>query len=197
RRRHTRFSRDWSSDVCSSDLAEIFHNTIKAVREVSPGTSIEVLIPDFQGNWEALKITMDARPEILNHNMETVPRLYPWVRPKAVYEQSLELLRRAKEMDPDVLTKTGIMVGLGETLEEIEQVMRDVHAAGVDIMTIGQYLRPSVKHLPVEKYYTPEEFDQLKRMGEAIGIPHVESGPLVRSSYHAREQFEKLGGVTV
>src|SRR5690554_284720 len=177
--------------------AEIFHNTIKAVREVSPGTSIEVLIPDFQGNWEALKITMDARPEILNHNMETVPRLYPWVRPKAVYEQSLELLRRAKEMDPDVLTKTGIMVGLGETLEEIEQVMRDVHAAGVDIMTIGQYLRPSVKHLPVEKYYTPEEFDQLKRMGEAIGIPHVESGPLVRSSYHAREQFEKLGGVTV
>jgi len=177
--------------------AEIFHNTIKAIREVSPDTSIEVLIPDYQGNWDALKITMDAKPEILNHNMETVPRMYAWVRPKAVYEQSLELLRRAKEMDPGVLTKTGIMVGLGETLEEIEQVMRDIHAAGVDIMTIGQYLRPSVKHLPVEKYYTPEEFQDLKRMGEAIGIPHVESGPLVRSSYHAREQFEKLGGVTV
>lgn len=177
--------------------AEIFHNTIKAIREVSPETSIEVLIPDYQGNWDALQITMDAKPEILNHNMETVPRMYPWVRPKAVYEQSLELLRRAKEMDPSVLTKTGIMVGLGETLEEIEKVMRDIHAVGVDIMTIGQYLRPSIKHLPVEKYYTPEEFAQLKEMGEAIGIPHVESGPLVRSSYHAREQFEKLGGVTV
>lgn len=177
--------------------AEIFHNTIKAIREVSPETSIEVLIPDYQGNWDALKITMDAKPEILNHNMESVPRMYSWVRPKAIYEQSLELLRRAKEMDPTVLTKTGIMVGLGETLEEIEQVMRDIHAVGVDIMTIGQYLRPSIKHLPVEKYYTPEEFEELKKMGEAIGIPHVESGPLVRSSYHAREQFEKLGGVTV
>ena len=177
--------------------SEIFHATIRAIRERCPGTSVEVLIPDYQGNWDALKITMDARPDILNHNLETVPRLYPWVRPKARYEQSLELLRRAKAMDPTVLTKTGIMVGLGETREEIEQVMRDVHAAGVDIMTIGQYLRPSIKHLPVERYYPPEEFAELKRIGEAIGIPHVEAGPLVRSSYHAHDQLQKLGGVKV
>lgn len=177
--------------------SEIFHATIQEIRKVSPETSIEVLIPDYEGNWDALQITMDARPEILNHNLETVPRLYPWVRPQAIYERSLELLHRAKTMDPRALTKTGIMVGLGETVEEIEQVMKDIAAIGVDIMTIGQYLRPSIKHLPVEKYYTPEEFVQLKELGESIGIPHVESGALVRSSYHAREQYEKLGGVPV
>lgn len=177
--------------------AEIFHGTITKIREVSPETSIEVLIPDYEGNWDALQITMDARPEILNHNLETVPRMYSWVRPAAIYEQSLELLRRAKEMEPRALTKTGIMVGLGETLAEIEQVMRDIVAVGVDIMTIGQYLRPSIKHLPVERYYKPEEFEQLKVLGESLGIPHVESGALVRSSYHAREQYEKLGGVPV
>lgn len=184
-------------DDLTNGGSEIFHATIKAIREVSPDTSIEVLIPDYEGNWEALKITMDARPEILNHNLETVPRLYPWVRPQAIYERSLELLHRAKQMDPQALTKTGIMVGLGETIEEIEQVMKDIVAIGVDIMTIGQYLRPSIKHLPVERYYTPDEFKQLKELGESLGIPHVESGPLVRSSYHAREQYEKLGGVPV
>lgn len=177
--------------------SEIFHGTITEIRKVSPETSIEVLIPDYEGNWDALQITMDARPEILNHNLESVPRLYPWVRPQAIYTRSLELLQRAKAMDPEALTKTGIMVGLGETLEEIEQVMKDIAAIGVDIMTIGQYLRPSIKHLPVERYYTPEEFVQLKELGESLGIPHVESGALVRSSYHAREQYEKLGGVRV
>ncbi|MBO8140557.1 MAG: lipoyl synthase [Firmicutes bacterium] len=184
-------------DDLTNGGAEIFRATIRAIRERCPGTAVEVLIPDYEGNWEALAITIEARPDVLNHNLETVPRLYPWVRPKARYERSLELLQRAKAMDGDVLTKTGIMVGLGETLDEIRKVMEDVHRIGVDIMTIGQYLRPSIKHLPVERYYRPEEFDELKRMGEAIGIPHVEAGPLVRSSYHAHEQLEKLSGVNV
>src|SRR5690606_4589825 len=264
RRRHTSFSRDWSSDVCSSDLecweegtatflilgnictracgfcnvltgrpteldlaeparvaeaverlglqhavitsvnrddladggAAIFAETIREIRRRLPDCSVEVLIPDFEGNWDALQMVMDARPDILNHNVETVPRLYRRVRTKADYARSVELLRRAKAMDGEVLTKSGIMVGLGETKDELLAVMRDLVEARVDILTIGQYLRPTLKHLPVVRYYTPAEFDELREAGEAMGFRHVESGPLVRSSYRAHHQTETLGSIT-
>ena len=147
-----------------------------------------MLIPDFKGNWEALTSVMDAQPEILNHNTETVPRLYKTVRPQAKYERSMELLQRAKAMDSEALTKSGIMLGLGETWDEILQVMDDMRAHDVDIITLGQYLQPSRFHLPIERYYTPAEFDQLKEEGESRGFSWIESGPLVRSSYHADGQ---------
>mgnify|MGYP003858118371 CR=1 FL=1 len=178
--------------------AEIFAETIRAIRRTCPQTSVEVLIPDFRGNWDALATVMAARPDVLNHNVETVPRLYPRVRPGAIYARSVELLRRAAELAPGVLVKSGIMVGLGETRSEILQLMRDLKDAGCAIMTIGQYLRPSARHLPVVRYYAPEEFAELKRLGEEeVGLPHVEAGPLVRSSYHAHDQVLRLGGMSV
>ena len=168
--------------------AGIFAETIRKLRERVPDCGIEVLIPDFQGNWNNLAIVMDARPDILNHNLETVPRLYRRVRPKAIYEQSLELLRRGKELAPDVVTKSGLMLGLGEERAELEQVFVDLRAHEVDVLTVGQYLRPTMQHLPVERYVEPEEFAELKVLAKGLGFGHVESGPLVRSSYHAHEQ---------
>jgi lipoic acid synthetase len=172
--------------------AEIFAQTIRWIRRLSPNTSVEVLIPDFEGNWDALATVMAAQPEILNHNTESVPRLYRRVRPKARYPRSLELLRRAKELDPGAVTKSGLMVGLGETKAELQQVFADLVDNGVDVLTIGQYLRPSAKHLPLVRYYDPEEFDQLRGDALALGFKHVESGPLVRSSYHAERQVDRI-----
>jgi lipoic acid synthetase len=151
-----------------------------------------VLIPDFKGSVEALKIVMDARPEILNHNVETVPRLFKLVQPQDNYQWSQATLTHARLLDPEVLTKSGIMVGLGETLDEVKDTMRDLRTWGVSILTIGQYLQPSRKHLPIERYYTPQEFAELKTFGLEIGFSWVESGPLVRSSYHAAEQVRAL-----
>ena len=172
--------------------AGVFAQTIKWIRRLSPGTSIEVLIPDFMGNWDALATVMEARPEILNHNTETVPRLYRRVRPKARYERSLELLRRAKKLDPGAITKTGLMVGLGETRDELRAVFSDILDHGVEVLTLGQYLRPSQKHLPLVRYYDPAEFDEMREEALAMGFRHVESGPLVRSSYHAERQVSGL-----
>ncbi len=168
--------------------AQIFVGCIEEIRSQVPGCGVEVLIPDLMGNWKALESIVEARPDILNHNTESVPRLYPWVRPKARYERTMELLRRVKDQDPTMITKSGIMVGLGETRQEIRQVMEDMRENQVDVLTVGQYLRPDQKHLPVERYYLPEEFQDLKREGEALGFRHVEAGPLVRSSYHAASQ---------
>jgi lipoic acid synthetase len=168
--------------------AWVFAESIHWIRQLRPGCTIEVLIPDFRGDWAALQSVMAARPEILNHNTETVARLYKTVRPQAKYMRSMELLQRAKRMDGDALTKSGIMLGLGERWEEILQVMDDLRAHDVDIMTIGQYLQPSRFHLPIERYVTPDEFMRLKEEGEQRGFKWVESGPLVRSSYHADGQ---------
>ncbi len=176
--------------------AWVFAESIRWIRRLQPGCTIEVLIPDFKGDWAALQTVMDAHPEILNHNTETVPRLYRTVRPQAKYARSMELLRRAKEMDPQALTKSGIMVGLGETWDEILQVMDDLRAQQVDIMTIGQYLQPSRFHLPIVAYYTPEQFDLLREEGVQRGFKWVESGPLVRSSYHADGQAHLIPRVT-
>jgi lipoic acid synthetase len=171
-----------------------FAGTIKALRVRNPEMTVEVLIPDFRGDAAALETVLDAGPEILNHNVETVERLYRRVRPDAGYAQSLTLLRRAAERrDRDGLalrTKSGLMVGLGETPDEVVRVLEDLRAAGCDIATIGQYLQPYEKRLPVERYWTPDEFDALRRTGEAMGFLRVESGPLVRSSYHARKALE-------
>jgi lipoic acid synthetase len=176
--------------------APIFALVIRRIREVHPGCSIEVLIPDFKGSRTALKLVMDARPEILNHNVETVPRLFKKVQPQDHYEWAQATLANAKELEPDVLTKSGIMLGLGETLDEVREVMRDLRSWGVDILTIGQYLQPSKKHLPIERYVPPEEFEELKRFGlEELGFRWVESGPLVRSSYHAEQQVRALSAV--
>ena len=182
------------TSVARDDLrdggASIFAATIKAIRQRNPLTSVEVLIPDFQGKTEALQIVMDARPDILNHNIETVARLSDRVRSKAKYHRTLELLARAKEMQPEIPTKSSIMIGLGETWDEILHTMDDLRAHDVDILTIGQYLQPTRKHLKVEKYYTPDEFAELKTEGMKRGFRHVESGPLVRSSYRAHEQVK-------
>ena len=169
--------------------AFLFARTIEAVRRRSPGTTIEVLIPDFKGSRPALARVLDARPEILNHNVEAVPRLYKRVRPGARFDQSVQLLERVKEIAPEVISKTGIMVGLGESREEIASVMERLVEAGVEIFTIGQYLQPTKNHLPIERFYHPSEFAELKRIGLALGFRHVESGPLVRSSYHAANQI--------
>jgi lipoic acid synthetase len=166
----------------------IFADTIRWIRRLSPATTIEVLIPDFVGDWQALETVLAARPQILNHNTETVPRLYPRVRPKARYERTLELLERAGMAGPRPVTKTGIMLGLGESYNEVLEVLRDLRAVECDVLTIGQYLRPTPKHLPVVRYVPPEEFEALRRDGLALGFKHVESGPLVRSSYHAERQ---------
>jgi len=175
--------------------APIFAMVIRRIRELQPGCSIEVLIPDFKGSLEALRIVMDARPEILNHNVETVPRLFKTVQPQDRYEWAATTLTNAKKLDPEVLTKSGIMLGLGETMDEVKHVMEDLRSWEVDILTVGQYLQPSKKHLPIERYYTPEEFDELHQFGEAIGFKWVESGPLVRSSYHAANQVRSLSVV--
>ena len=167
--------------------AELFAMTIRAIRERIPGCQIEVLVPDFQGKHEALDIVMEARPDVLNHNTETVPRLYRQVRLGARYERSLDMLKYSKMLAPGVPTKSGVMLGLGETHDEVVQVMRDLRAADVDILTLGQYLQPSKKHLPLIEYIPLEEFAELKRLGGEMGFRHVESGPLVRSSYHADE----------
>jgi lipoic acid synthetase len=168
--------------------AAIFARTITEIRGRVPACKVEVLIPDFRGDWNALETVISARPDVLNHNTETVPRLYHQVRKGAVYARSLELLRRAKSLAPAMPTKTGLMLGLGETREEILAAMRDLAAQGTDILTLGQYLQPTREHLPIERYVHPDEFAEYKALGEQMGFAHVESGPLVRSSYHAFEQ---------
>ena len=177
--------------------APIFAAIIRRIRELAPGCSVEVLIPDFKASLSALKIVMDARPEILNHNVETVPSLFKKVQPQDHYEWSEAVLKNAKVLDPDVLTKSGIMLGLGETLEEVKAVMQDLRAWDVDILTIGQYLQPSRQHMPIERYYTLDEFAELKQFGLKIGFKWVESAPLVRSSYHAVEQVKALSKMQV
>ncbi|WP_265265750.1 lipoyl synthase [Spirulina subsalsa] len=164
-----------------------FKRCIEAVRKMSPQTTIEVLIPDFCGNWEALKIVLDAAPEVLNHNTETVPRLYRRVRPQGDYGRSRQLLQLTRQLAPHIYTKSGIMVGLGETDEEVRQVMADLRAVDCDILTIGQYLQPTQKHLGVQEFVTPEQFDAWREYGESIGFLQVVSSPLTRSSYHAGE----------
>jgi len=175
--------------------APIFAMVIRRIRQLLPGCSVEVLIPDFKGSLEALRIVMDARPEILNHNIETVPRLFKHVQPQDQLEWSKTVLKNARVLNPAVLIKSGIMVGLGETMEEVKAVMDLLRSWQVDILTIGQYLQPSRQHLPIERYYTLEEFAELKAYGLGIGFKWVESGPLVRSSYHAAEQVRALSGV--
>jgi len=170
--------------------ARIFAETIRQIRELVPDCRVEVLIPDFQGLDEPLKIVLDAQPDVLNHNTETVPRLYRSVRSGARYERTLRLLQNAKASSPATVTKSGVMVGLGETMDELLAVFRDLGSRGVDILTVGQYLRPSRDHLPISRFYTPDEFRYLKQEALRCGFRHVESGPLVRSSYHAHEQAE-------
>ena len=168
--------------------AFIFAQTIRQTHKRMPSTKIEVLIPDFQGNWDALRKVMDAKPETLNHNIETVRRVFNRVRHKGDYDQSLELLAKAKEIVPNAVTKSGMMVGLGETWDEIIETMRDLGSVDCDLLTIGQYLRPSKKHVALAKWYTPREFNELAEIGMSLGFSHVASGPLVRSSYRADEQ---------
>ena len=170
--------------------AFIFAQCIRQIRRRLPTCKIEVLVPDFQGDRNALATVVDAAPDTLNHNIETVRRVFPRVRPRGDYDQSLELLSRAREMSPDCVTKSGMMVGLGETWNEIIDTMRDLRSVSCDLLTIGQYLRPSGKHAPLSRWYTPDEFDELRQEGEAMGFSHVAAGPLVRSSYHADEQHE-------
>jgi lipoic acid synthetase len=180
------------TSVNRDDLADggasVFAACLRAIRRRAPSCLVEVLIPDFEGNPDALRTVVEAKPVVLNHNTETVPRLYPRVRPKARYSRSLELLRRAKEIDPGMTTKSGIMTGLGETVDEVLETMRDLRDQDCDLLTVGQYLRPDAKHLPVERYWRPEEFEEVRRAGMAMGFRHVEAGPFVRSSYHAGEQ---------
>jgi lipoic acid synthetase len=173
--------------------ARVFAMVIEEIRRQAPGCRVEVLIPDFQGDRESIRTVVDARPEVLNHNTETVPRLYRVVRSGARYERSLELLRYSKELRREALTKSGVMVGLGEETHELLAVFRDLASAGCEIVTIGQYLRPSRDHLPMKRLYTPREFAELKAEALKMGFRHVESGPLVRSSYHAHEQAECAG----
>jgi lipoic acid synthetase len=181
----TSVNRDDRADGGASSFAAC----IREIRRRSPGCAVEVLVPDFKGRWEALRVVLDARPDILNHNVETVPRLYRQVRSGARFDRSLELLRRSKEAG--LLTKSGIMVGLGEEWAEVEECIRAIRSAGTDILTIGQYLRPSLQHLPLLRYYTPEEFGRLRAFALPLGFSHVESGPLVRSSFHADEQVPR------
>jgi len=184
----TSVNRDDQADGGSA----IFAAVIRRIRELSPGCGVEVLIPDFRGNEAALRTVVEAAPDILNHNMETVPRLYREVRPGSRYEQSLELFAKARRMAPALVTKSGIIVGFGEERGELLKTMADLRQVDCDILTLGQYLRPSQQHLPIIRYYTPEEFRELKAIGEGMGFKHVEAGPLVRSSYHARGQIEEV-----
>ena len=173
--------------------AWIFAETIRQIHERRPGCSVEVLVPDFQGNENSIRAVLEARPEIYNHNTETVPRLYKKARPGGRYERVMNIFRTAKRLAPDIPTKTGIILGMGETIPEVLQVMRDLRAVDVDILTLGQYLRPSAGHIALDRYYRPEEFRELYEAGMAMGFRHVESGPLVRSSYHAWEQVQAAG----
>jgi lipoic acid synthetase len=172
--------------------ATYFARTIRETRARIPSCRLEVLIPDFQGNRDALQIVLDAKPDVLNHNIETVPRLYRTARPGGRYPRALDVLRATRELAPSIPTKSGLMVGLGEDWDEVVQTLRDLRGAGVSLVTIGQYLRPSLANLAMVRYYTPAEFVELKRIGLELGFGHVESGPLVRSSYHAHEQFGNL-----
>jgi len=173
--------------------AAVFADCIRLIRARVPGCAVEVLIPDFKGEAAALDIVLEARPDILNHNTETVPRLYRTVRPGARFDRSLDVLRRSKAKG--LLTKSGLMVGLGEEMDELRVAIREIRSAGTDILTVGQYLRPTPEHLPVRRYYTPEEFAELKVFAAGLGFAHVESGPLVRSSYHARAGADAALGV--
>lgn len=190
------------TSVNRDDLADggasIFANTIRQIRSLTPDCSVEVLTPDFKGDLAAVEIVVEARPEIFSHNLETVERLYRFIRPGGRYERALSVLAHAKDVEPDRLTKSGVICGMGETRDELLQAMADLAAVGIEILTLGQYLRPSPRHLPIDRYYTPEEFADLKRIGEdEIGFRHVEAGPLVRSSYHAREQVDSIVGGAV
>jgi lipoic acid synthetase len=176
-------------DELTDGGAAIFAETIRQTRTLSPGCTIEVLIPDFEGNQEALAMVCDGKPEILNHNIETVPRLFPAIRPQGKYQRSIELLGRAKQLG--MRTKSGLILGMGESMNEAREVMRDLRSVGCDIITIGQYLQPTREHLPVARFYDPSEFAMLKEEGMALGFTHVESGPLVRSSYHAEQQVAR------
>jgi lipoic acid synthetase len=179
-------------DDLEDEGAWVFAQTVFKIRELNPETKVEILIPDFKRSPQNLETVIAANPDVLAHNLDTVPRLFPRVKPKSCYEHSLELLRSVKTHAPQIKTKTGFMLGLGEEIDEVCQGMDNLVAARVDILTLGQYLRPSPRHLPVLKHYHPQEFRELKQMGEDKGIPHVEAGPLVRSSYHAAEQVNKL-----
>ena len=181
------------TSVTRDDLADggagHFARVIEEIKKASPKTAIEVLIPDFDGDRDALAVVAAAKPQVINHNIETVKRLYPSVRPIADYERSLELIKRVKELDPSIYSKSGLMVGLGETPEEVEELLRDLRSADCDIVTIGQYLAPSAQHHPVVEYVTPEQFEKYKKAAEEMGFRYVASSPLVRSSYHAGEAF--------
>jgi lipoic acid synthetase len=179
-------------DDLSDGGASAFAAVIRQVRQMQPGCTVEVLIPDFRGRVEPLKTVVDARPDVLNHNVETVKRLFRAVQPQCRYAWSLDVLRNAKVLWPQAITKSGLMVGLGETVDEVLDVMRDLRELDVDILTIGQYLQPTKTHVPIARYYTPDEFDMFRRRGEEMGFKWVESGPLVRSSYHAEAQVEGL-----
>ena len=182
------------TSVNRDDLADggafIFAMCIRKINQQAPGCKVEVLIPDFDGALPALKTTIQARPDVLNHNIESTRRVFPRVRPRGDYRRSLELLGRVKELDPDIPTKSGIILGMGEETDEVVDTMKDLRGVDCDLLTIGQYLRPSNKHLPIAKFYTPAEFDELRSIGESLGFKHVASGPLVRSSYHADRQHE-------
>ena len=170
--------------------AFIFASCIRRVRERTPECRVEVLIPDFGGSWAALEKVVDQRPDVLNHNIESSRRVFPRVRPKGDYQLSLDLLAKAKELDQTTVTKSGIIAGMGETFDEIVETMEDLRQVDCDLLTVGQYLRPSAKHIPIDRFYTPAEFAELRRTGERMGFKHVASGPLVRSSYHADEQHD-------
>ena len=180
------------TSVNRDDLADggafIFASCIKKIRDQAPGCKVEVLIPDFDGSWTALQKVVDAGPEVLNHNIESTKKVFPKVRPRGDYQLSLELLAKAKEMDPAMVTKSGIILGMGEEKEEVLETMMDLRGVDCDLLTIGQYLRPSAKHLPIDRFYHPDEFAELGKAGQAMGFKHVASGPLVRSSYHADQQ---------
>jgi lipoic acid synthetase len=182
----TSVDRDDLTDFGATHFAE----TIRETRARIPACRLEVLIPDFQGDEAALRIVLEARPDVLNHNIETVPRLYRTARPGGRYPRALDVLRRSREIAPDIPTKSGLMVGLGEEWDEVVATLADLRSVGCQIVTIGQYLRPSIANLPMVRYYTPDEFAELKRIAFTLGFGHVESGPLVRSSYHAHEQTQ-------
>jgi len=175
-------------DDLSDGGAAIFADCIKRIRETSPHCKVEVLIPDLQGNWDALKLILDQKPDVLNHNIESTREIFPLVRAKGDYDLSLELLAKSKAIDPSIVTKSGIIVGMGENTKQLKSTMQDLREVDCDLLTIGQYLRPSQKHLKTVKYYKPDEFEDLKQIGLNLGFKHVASGPLVRSSYHADEQ---------
>ncbi|WP_142413674.1 lipoyl synthase [Hathewaya massiliensis] len=185
----TSVTRDDLPDGGASHFAKV----IEEIRRLNPNTTVEVLIPDLKGNWDALKIIVDAKPEILNHNVETTPNLYKTVRPQAIYKRSLELLEKAKEMDNSILTKSGFMLGLGETEEEIIDLLKDLRAIDCDVVTIGQYLRPSKEHLEVKEYVHPDTFNKYRDIGMEMGFKYIASSPLVRSSYNASKVLEQEG----